>query len=167
MDVNLLAKLVPVPSGARRTEFNWTQVEAEIGVLLPTSYKDVCRVFGAGTFFKFINVFDPWTPNRHMNLCVQWGIRRKALIESGWPTPLYVFPPVGGLLTVGSTDNGDFLCMETGGSEVVWLGEARGPSWERFEMDLCEFLVRCVEGRLDSELVQLELPSPTFDSAVS
>jgi hypothetical protein len=46
----------------------WPQVEAELGIALPSDYKAFLATYGSGSFNDFMIIFNPFSPSPHDNL---------------------------------------------------------------------------------------------------
>lgn len=147
MSIVRLKEVLPPPVEACENSGQWSQVEERIGISLPADYKEYIRTFGTGCVGGFLWIFNPFADNVRLNLSMQLdGIFKteenlKRNYGSMFPLPL--FPTSGGLLPVGLTDNGDYVSFMTEGPAESWpiiVTDSREPEWERFNLQLTDFL---------------------------
>jgi len=157
MTIDTLMKQVAPPVEASGAfDGPWAPVEAEIGLVLPTDYKDYVKLYGAGRFLEFLGLYIPRAENPNMRLermvrVVCEGLTSLSPLEEPpypyWPTP-------GGLLPFGATDNGDELFWLTRGAaedwKVVIMDRAFG-RFETFDCGVAEFLAGLIRGEIEPE----------------
>lgn len=139
----------------------WERVERELGLVLPTDYKEFVYWFGPGNFDDFLFVAVPGIANPHLELA-HWAdnrreshrylIEEERIVEEGlaqWPYPLY--PAPGSLLSWGVTANGDSMHWDTSGDPDDWtvVVEDNG-SFDLFPFSgtMSEFLTRFVRDEM-------------------
>ncbi len=152
MPIETLIKVVPPPAAPFEAyDGPWEPIEAEFGVGLPPDYKDFVRLYGNGYFMEFLGVAVPVSAISHMRLT--WGAStvRSMLFDVN---PKLLWPSRGGLLPLGSTDNGDLLFWLTRGATAEWPVVVWGRStmeFETFECDLTDFLAGLATGDIQPE----------------
>lgn len=123
-----LMSLVPPPQSPLYSQGDWGQVERDLGLVLPSDYKDLITVYGAGTF----NAEEYDAGFQIFSYLVPWGARKKgegmsALLKSmltsfsgsdEYNPPASFYPDLPGLLHFGTYLERD---------ELLWLVPASGP----------------------------------------
>jgi hypothetical protein len=124
-----LKRLVPPPADPQESEGDWETIEAELGKNLPQDYKAFIHSYGTGSFIGFINVSNPFSANRNVNLLDKNRRVRKVMQESvgedkktGYlrENRFELFLEPDNMLLWGGTDNGDYLLWRTRGMESQW-----------------------------------------------
>ncbi|MFE7327947.1 SMI1/KNR4 family protein [Streptomyces sp. NPDC057565] len=121
---------------------DWARVEGELQAPLPADFKELCEVFGGGTFCDSVSFLGD-TEGVSFDFLDQW---RLAMSVEGAGGSYPVYAPGGiGVVTWASTEWADEYC---------WLIDARRPGeypilarddggeWCKFEMSTSEFLYR-------------------------
>jgi hypothetical protein len=127
-----LAALAPPPAEPRGANGDWGQVEAALGLGLPTDFKQLVSRYGLGQFAGFIT---PLTPFAERDLLVPNALRlleRERAFRDANPdkSPYPFYPEPGGLLEWAGTDNGDSLYWPTDGEPDTWTTVVWNPrSW--------------------------------------
>jgi hypothetical protein len=149
----------------------WGNVEAKLGISLPQDYKEFIEEYGSGKIGNFLSIFNPFSRNKNVNLIDQLQLQRGVFMELlsfGENLPYELFPQAGGIFPFAMTDNGDVLFWLTLGEPNAWtivVNEARGPTWQSFDMSLETFLLELFSGKQMCEIFPksfLAVP-PTFD----
>jgi hypothetical protein len=120
---------------------DWAAVEAELGTTLPTDYRQIVDVFGAGSFDWYVDLLVPGLLGGDL------------LVESRWDAenagdmfrPYAAYPAPQGLLRWGGSEQEIVFCWQTGaGSPDDWpvLVQSDFVSWTRYDCGIGEFLVR-------------------------
>ncbi|MVO87785.1 hypothetical protein GPA10_24255 [Streptomyces sp. p1417] len=160
---------------------NWDPAERALGVRLPDSYKELCEVFGHGTFSNSLTV-DSVDPELVFDLVSGWsvGLRnaRENGVEDGETDPFYephhlYIPGKGGLIPWGSGDTGDsfFWLVEEGAAPDDWpilgrVAEAETTDWQRYEVSVPEFVFRVLTDTAFRPFTLAPyVPEPTFTPA--
>ncbi|WP_340558536.1 hypothetical protein [Streptomyces sp. GSL17-111] len=150
------------PEAPRGFTVPWERPESELGLVLPTDYKEFVYVFGPGELDGFVTVAVPGVANPNVDL-VTWArdtmenhrylVEEERIVEEGladWPYP--PAPQPGFLLPWGMTANGDRLHWATGGDPDGWtvVAEDNG-SFELFPFPggMAEFLTRFLRDELE------------------
>jgi hypothetical protein len=147
----------PVEAGNHRAFAN---IEATLGLRLPSDYKRLIYTYGTGQWQEFWFVLNPFAANQHLNLVLQnlkrrssaWSIldAERALRgckEVDYPHP--IFPEPGGILAWAVTDNGGrFFWLTDGPADkwpTVYYGD-RSPQFEVYGFSCCELVAGAVTG---------------------
>ncbi|MFF7211745.1 SMI1/KNR4 family protein [Streptomyces sp. NPDC008238] len=148
-----LVRLVPPPPAPVDATGDWHQVEAALGLALPSDFKALIEHYGLGQFVDFIT---PLTPFGTRDLLVRSARRlldgeRAFRDQHPDESPYRYYPEPGGLLEWAGTDNGDRLCWVTEGQPDDWtvvVWNPRGWHYDAHGVGAVEFLVRWLSGRL-------------------
>jgi len=128
----------------------WPAVERELGCGLPRDYKELIAAYGSGWFGGFLAVFNPAAQGAALR--IQGGgmdqlalLRENRELDPDEPMPYGIYPEVDGLLTWGTTINGDSGYWLTRPREDpdAWttvVGEVRGPGWYPYPGSLSAML---------------------------
>ncbi|OAH97874.1 SMI1/KNR4 family protein [Methylomonas methanica] len=133
---------------------DWQEIEARMGTLLPSDYKEFVNKYGTGRIANFLWIFNPFSRNENLNLETQLDRQRDVFadLESfGEVLPYKLFPKDGGIFPFAMTDNGDVLFWRTCGNPDQWslvVNDARSPEWQEFALPFGEFLFELLSGRL-------------------
>lgn len=133
-------------------EYGWDREEAELGVTLPSDFKELSRRFPAGTFYAYLDLLRAES-NPHLYKLLGWHRQSLSLLSQG---PSRLFEPYGlfqsdgrpGLLAWGM-DQRDGLYYWLADREVDpdhWpvLARADLPEWDRFDMTASEVVYRVI-----------------------
>jgi hypothetical protein len=152
-----LARLVPPPPQPRWAHGDWHEVEAALGLELPTDFKQLVGAYGAHHFDGFLTPLAPFGgrdllvgPAQRL-LDQERGFR--AADPDACPYPFY--PEPGGLLPWAGTDNGDRLCWLTDGRPDAWTVVCWNPRSWRYDahpVGAVEFLVGWLSGRISTSV---------------
>ena len=134
----------------------WSDVERELGLKLPTDFKQLLEEYGLGAFNDFLFAFNPAVANPHMNLlhsAAEYARIDRSSRADGVPIPYPIHPEQGGLLAWGKTDNGDVLFWLTDPPEdpdswPIVASESRGPNWYRHPGPASSFLADLLSGAI-------------------
>ena len=162
MTIEALVKAIPPPvMPLAAFDGPWEPVEAELGMALPQDYKDLMRLYGFGSFLEFLGLNVPVSENFNVRFVPQARLICDGFQSMREDVPYPLWPEPGGLLPVGSTDNGDYLMWLTRGRPEDWGGVVWGRaflSFELFDCDLTSFLAGLATG----EIVPEEFPDDLF-----
>jgi hypothetical protein len=143
-------KVMSPPAVPVLASVDWQEVQARVGVSLPSDYKSFIETYGVGLIERFMFVLHPTCANPHMSLEVQMRVRLDALREMRRAQPVTLIPWL-------ITDNGDV---------GYWLVDGEPDDWsvvvhdsaiavdEHFALSMSEFLY----GVLTRQLVSSALP---------
>jgi hypothetical protein len=155
-------------------DLDWPTVERELGVNLPSDYKQVCEAFGPGEFSDYLDILCANTPG--LNLLHHWHGAIEAAADRDpidQPHPYYAPYQIfernrpGGLIPWAITQTEcEFYWLADSGNPDAWPIIARyvDSDWNRFDMSTSEFIVRIltdIEFRPYS--VAGIFPEPYFD----
>jgi SUKH superfamily protein len=133
--IDELIRLVPPPTNPVSAQGDWQQIETELGLHLPTDFKQLVERYGLGQFVDFITPLTPFGPHalliRHAHRLLESEQAFRARNPDKSPYALY--PEPGGLLEWAGTDNGDRLCWLTTGDPDQWTTVAWNPRSWRFD----------------------------------
>lgn len=131
----------------------WEQVESELGVVLPSDFKELCRRFAPGAFYAYLDLLRP-TDDHAQALLRTWGSCRQwaAGHESAhlWaPYELYEPDKGPGLIQWGSDQTeGEYYWLADHSVEpdrwpVVARWDGTEP-WHQLDMSTAEFVYRVI-----------------------
>lgn len=138
--------------GRGRRAVDWAAVEDRLGTALPSDYKELLDVFGAGGFDGFVWLVAPGpgpggligrTERRERSGDRPGGSGRYRARSLYHPYP--EFPEPGGVLAWAHSEWADFCWLTEGGDPDAWPVVARGEAeteWERSGESASEFLHR-------------------------
>ena len=157
-----LVLLMPPPNGHEPERFDWSRIEEDLGVQLPTDYKRFLELYGMEEIDNVIYPFHPTTQNPLINLKNQivenlWALRE--LRDGGEHVPFPIFPEPRGVVPWSRTANGDVCYWLTDEPDpdnwIVVINEGRAPEWEESP------LFRTPDGRrMATELARHVAPVP-------
>jgi hypothetical protein len=135
----------------------WANVEREIGIALPNDYKIFIQTYGTGVIGRFLQIWNPLSKNKYMNLkhmareSLETLRIHKTQYEQEYPFALY--PEKEGLLPFADTANGDLLLWKTNGLpdtwELLFLIDF-GPQYEAYSFGFVEFLIKVLGEEIES-----------------
>ncbi len=118
--------LVPPPKSPSGLERGWDEVQNELGLTLPSDYKQFIDQYGdgviagAGIDLGYISIWD-WRSQRSSLHGIESVVKNyEAERNSGHDFPYDCFPTPGGLLPFGGTPSGDHFNWRTSGDPESW-----------------------------------------------
>ncbi|MFD5137613.1 SMI1/KNR4 family protein [Streptomyces sp. NPDC058378] len=169
--IQRLIRLVAPPQGVARSR-EWGDVTRELGIGLPSDYRELIDTYGGGCFDSYLWLLEPDCPKRPYDLSSSIEERDEGfemLWEEGEQKPAQLLQaPESRLIPWASTDNGEFIywLASTGTHPNGWtvmVNEARGAWWEHFEVGCADFLVSLLSGEIRSEILSTSFPLPDHD----
>ncbi|RAO43728.1 hypothetical protein PSN01_05897 [Micromonospora saelicesensis] len=149
----------------------WEQVEAELGVTLPSDFKDLCRRFVPGLFMGVVDLLRPNDDHDSTSLLGWWNSSRRWMSEDDDPAArlyaphgLYGPEKGSGLIEWGHDSSGGqyFWLADRSVESDRWPVIARHDPphpWHRFDMSVTEFVYRMLA---DPELESFSMVTPTW-----
>ncbi|EHR61149.1 SMI1/KNR4 family protein [Saccharomonospora cyanea] len=140
---------------------NWNSVPEEFRVLIPRDYREMIDTFGGGSFDQHIWIHSPRGRGEPYDLA-SWAIERETALELLWgageEVPAAIDRESDRLIAWASTGDGEY---------IYWVISKEGSSpsgqriavqdydgdWEFFDLSCSEFLLRWVNGQLDTNLI--------------
>ncbi|OKI58013.1 hypothetical protein A6A27_07190 [Micromonospora sp. CB01531] len=133
----------------------WEQVEAELGVALPTDFKELSRRFVPGSFSGYLSLLRPTDEHDEQPLLSMWSGSRQSAAMNEFVAQMYA--PYGiygtetgqGLIQWGSdmTEGDQFWLADRSVDPDRWPVISRkesGEPWHRFDMPTAEFIYRMI-----------------------
>jgi hypothetical protein len=140
----------------------FAKIESQLGLALPTSYKELIHAYGQGIwfetivvlnpFFAWLNDLEPWMSPRGYPGGPSWCSQLRAWREEFpgdalWP----IYPEPGGLFPWAFLQDGGVIYWLTTGPAERWKSLydrdlSEGEGWESFEMSVTELLWRFATG---------------------
>jgi len=163
-----LKQLMPPPAAPAesRSERGWEFVEAELGIELPSDYKEYISIYGTGSVDNFLWVLNPFSENKYLNLIDESKATLQAFQQLqrdfGETIPYTLYPEPLGLFPWAVTDNGDHLFWLRKGSPSEWaivVADSRAPEWEEFKVSMTEFLAGILTKRIRVDIFPDDFPS--------
>src|SRR5262245_9764620 len=118
MAIENLKAFIPPPESPIQNSGDWSAVEYELGVVFPSDFKDLIRVYGTGAFYGRLAIENPlrkWGRDGIREYLSAYHELRDAC-EYSFP----LFPESPGLLPWGGDSNGHLYCWWTDGAPDVW-----------------------------------------------
>ncbi|MEU8765018.1 histone-like nucleoid-structuring protein Lsr2 [Streptomyces sp. NPDC048659] len=151
--IDRLTTLCPPPSPPTTPPTDWPAVERQLGMPLPTDYKQIADTYGPGTFCGFIHLYHPHahTPWTSLTGPMPTTIRAQLQQERAqYSHPLPADPQ--DLFPMAVTDNGEYLFWVTrpATSPDQWtiaVNQARGFHWYSHDGTLAGFLTAVLSGQ--------------------
>ncbi|SCG72398.1 hypothetical protein [Micromonospora coxensis] len=127
----------------------WEATEAELGVALPTDFKELCRRFVPGSFYAYLDLLRPTDEHMSRELIAAWAFCRSESFASGYaPCRIYGPGKGPGLIQWGDDEvEGQYYWLADPSVEPDrWPVVARrcGDPWHRFDMPTTEFIHRMI-----------------------
>lgn len=146
--VQRFVELVPPPTEPEVPDVDWDDFEDQLGMRLPTDYKEVVETYGLGAVGHFLWIDLPMCRNKNLDL-VQ---RHEEALDSlrycqsyGEHVPYRIEAGNEELFHWGSTDNGDTCYWVTAGEDpdrwTVTVNATRSDLWYPFGGSLAELIV--------------------------
>lgn len=161
MDFDQITTLIDPPIDPIETSgSSWTEIEREIGAILPDDYKKFINLYGTGSVGDFLWIFNPFSRNKNLNLdSFRYFQSSYQNLKVNYPE-LYGRPPFplhDSFFTWAQTDNGDSL---------IWIIKSEPPeTWrvgihsadqaeeELTNLTFTGFMVRLLEKQLTSRIL--------------
>lgn len=165
-DLEELRAMIAPPRGVvARTD--WGDVQAALGIELPTDYRCLVDEFGGGHIDEYLYLSEPQRRNPYYELCEAGSDRVEALEhfwDRGEERPEELAGTGARVYPWAITDNGEALywLMEPGTPADDWIvtvNEARGPRRDRFDVGCLGFLTGVLSGRITSETLSSLFPA--------
>jgi hypothetical protein len=167
MSISRLAVLVPPP--IRPTEVGsleqWQAVELELGLELPSDYRDFVFAYGTGLFASFYRIYNPFSAAKWINLSIsiQRDCESVREIKRNWPdrVPYRIYPDHPGLLPFGNDENGNNYYWLTEGRPDSWpvvQDEVRGDGVRQHDFCMTDFLCEVLTGKIEALAGQYPKP---------
>jgi hypothetical protein len=154
MTVADLTALIPPPVTAKQvgTLVEWQAVERELGIILPSDFRDFVLTYGTGQLGNFYSVWNPFAGPEFIEHVLRiCGFERKSKQEFPQYFPYPIYPECPGFLPWGSDDNGNYYGWLTGGPADRWpvLSNAiRGEGYRLHDLAMTEYLAGVFRGEI-------------------
>lgn len=140
----------------------WRAVERELGVTLPSDFREFVLAYGTGLLGRFYAVWNPFTGAEftdHVRLICGYERGLQQQFPQYYPYPIY--PESPGFLPWGSDDNGNYYGWLTDGPPDRWpvlSNGVRGKGYQLHHRTMTEYLAGVFRG----EIIPLasEYPGP-------
>jgi len=159
-----LSAIAPHPEGVRAS-IQWDVVQAALGTTLPDDYKELAELYGPGSFWGFIHLFQADDKYPALELVGQAAVNLEGLtyLQSRGEVIPYRIEGSESLLSCGRTDNGDVIywVRERSLSPDGWtiaINAARDDRWFEYSGGIADFLLA---------IMAKILSVPIFPSALS
>ncbi len=169
MSIKNLLLVLPKPKISYEVsspQFSWKEIEEKLSTSLPSDYKEFIEIYGSGRIDSFLSVFNPFSSIKRLNLLNQIEIHldvfRNMSDLSRNSIPFPIFPEAFGLLSIGLDDNGNSLFWNTIGDPDNWkmiLLHSRSPKFEKFDLNITEFLALILSKKIKSDIYPIDFPS--------
>ena len=138
--------------------FDWEQAESALQLQVPPDYRALVDAGGAGLWFDYFRVYAPGEQYSDRNLLDSNGVFEDLQIfwDKGFSTPPADLPTGARLIAWASTGSGPVLYWlvepnTPAESYPIYVQNADGDAWERFEMTTTDFLRGVQQGTVRSE----------------
>jgi hypothetical protein len=137
MSIENLVRIVSPPTTAadHGSAEGWEQCQQQLGLSLPSDYRQLIDTYGTGCWMDFLWVLSPFAKNTNLSLLTQAHLHLdgERTIRALWPeqVPFPLYPEPEGLFPWAITDNGNRLYWQTCGAPEDWptiIYESRGPA---------------------------------------
>lgn len=121
-----LLQLVPPPAEPKNAQGNWRQLESDLGVALPSDYKQYIEAYGSGTLCSLFEIRSPFGLEAHYKTTARDAWSSWAGIFHSWgdvpesKLPFSVYPKLPGLLPWGTYGDVDV---------IGWLADSDPSRW--------------------------------------
>jgi hypothetical protein len=139
---------------AERHEMEWSDTEREFGTPLPADFKEICEVFGRGSFCGYLELLLPVNATDPYSLVGRWNALKS---RGDSPSVRSFFEPYrvfedSGLIFWGVSVTEASYCWLADASKrpEEWPVVARTDpleEWHRFDMTTSEFIYRVLTDR--------------------
>ncbi len=142
-------------------EVDWSSVPAELRTLLPDDYRELIDTFGGGSFDRHIWIHSPRGRGESYDLA-SGAIEREAALELLWgageEVPAEIDRESDRLIAWASTGDGEYIYWVVSKEGAFPAGQriavqSYDGDWEFFDLTCTEFLLRWVNGQLDTNLI--------------
>jgi hypothetical protein len=149
-ELALIVDLAPAP----RVRIDWGRVEGKLGRRLPSDYKAFAERFGPGHFEEYIWVAVPRGFGDRLDFFgqLEQSVETlRSLAADGIPVPYPLYPAKGGLISWGSTLDGEVFYWRTDDDDPdrwsVVLHLHRTDGWFEFQGSVTDFLWAILTGQ--------------------
>ncbi|WP_346535445.1 hypothetical protein [Micromonospora sp. DPT] len=128
----------------------WERVEAEIGVALPSDFKELCRRFMPGSFYAYLHLLRSTAEHASGELLQMWAhCRSESFARVCAPYGIYGPDKGSGLIQWGDDQVAGryYWLAERSVEPEGWPVVAQsggGEPWHRFDMSTTEFIYRVI-----------------------
>ncbi|MFI9344000.1 hypothetical protein ACIG0D_22450 [Streptomyces sp. NPDC052773] len=157
---------------AERQEMEWSGTEREFGTPLPADFKEICEVFGRGSFCGYLELLLPVDATDPYSLVGRWNALKRR-----WDRPQVrsLFEPyavfeASGLILWGEsvTEASYYWLADASKDSEEWPVVARTDpleEWHRFDMATSEFICRVLtDGEFRPFSIARNVARPFFES---
>lgn len=166
MAVSDLTAVVAPPAEPAYEPGDWDRLEGELGMPLPTDYKQAVAAYGDGCFGDFIHLYQPASTNPDHDLLRPRRTDFDALrvIQCDYPEDVpYRLTDPAELLPVGLSDNGDVIYWHVRDPKnpdgwTIVVNDSREPEWSTFPGGITDFLAELLTGRTRISVFPAKFP---------
>jgi hypothetical protein len=121
-----LLQLVTPPSEPQNAKGDWKRLESDLGLTLPSDYKQYIEEYGGGVLCTLFEIQSPFGLEAHYKSSIKDAWRSWAGIYHGWgdvpesELPFPIYPKVPGLLPWGTYGDVDVLGWLTDPDTSQW-----------------------------------------------
>lgn len=137
-----------------RQEMEWSDVERDFGTPLPADFKEICEVFGPGSFCCYLELLLPVDSADPYSLVGRWNAlksRRDSPSVRSFYEPYQVFEDTGLILWGVSLTEASYAWLaDVAERPEEWPVVARAApleEWHRFDVSTAEFICRVLADR--------------------
>ena len=128
-----LLALIPSPTTPKNTEGDWEEIEAQMGIVFPTDYKELIATYGSGEILSDLRLYNPLTEDGRKGIANDLDRleQSREACEYLWA----IHPEESGMLPWGHDSNGNFFCWLTTGDPDNWSTAQLGHGAEEPDSD--------------------------------
>jgi hypothetical protein len=154
MAIRDVTALIPPPAEPSQvgTLADWQAVERELGLTLPSDYRDFVFTYGTGDLARFYRVWNPFQGSEFVDLVRRiCGYEQESQRQFPERFPYPIYPECPGFLPWGSDDNGNYYGWLTEGLADQWpvlTNAVRGQGYLLHRCSMTDYLARVLRGEI-------------------
>lgn len=164
-EVTALIPPPPRPSGVGTPE-EWRAIERELGLTLPTDYREFVSTYGTGRLAVEYLIYSPFWGAEYLNH-VRYLCQLETDFRAQFPhrVPYPVWPEPGGVLPWADDQNGNYYLWLTEGPPDQWevlTNQVRGHGYQRHRCTMTGYLAGVLRGEIRPLIGDFPSPEVMF-----